>query len=617
MLKKKTLVFVVFALALHLLFGCQPSTKTDGSTEKSGTNSTITAYFNNPLAGLPDMRDLKAQANGLDERLIELIDSASDKMDIAIHSLNDKGLLDALWRASKRGVKIRIITEDGYSSINREAYRRLKSCSNITVKTDGPDYRMHNKFMIVDETFVWTGSLNWTRSGIYFNANNAVLIRSDQVAKAYQSEFEQMFEKGRFGPQKEDNNKEDFVINGIPVKVIFSPSDLPEHILLEKIQNATASIYIAMFYYTNDLIHKALVDATNRGVKVKAVWDFRGWEDFGTSEMDEMLLRKIGVVDANPGLVHHKYAILDGKTIITGSANWSNSGMNYNDENILIIEDPELAQNYINDFNRLYNDAKKYDVNPHLSPRVTVNHHNYQDVLSRIEWRPHLGKQVEIYEICRAKESQGPCEKTFSNIPGNHRYFVDHTAEIGKTYYYRMRGFVNGEFTPFSNEYLVQASPLDCPKSHALKECSCRDGSDNDNDGYIDCQDFDCSTATACLGPQWRAQKNKKAVAGFISAQTTEEDFKKYQERLVTIRYRVVGMYDSGKVIFLNSSSDYKTDFTAVIFKSDKERFAKVGIDPVKQYKNRTLEVTGILKNYNGPEIVLRSPSQVRIVEND
>lgn len=612
--KKNIILFVIFALFILGLTGCGPSAETgDVANQK---DSYIHIYFNDPLAGLPGMDQLKAQANGLKEGLIKYINSASQSLDIAIYSISDEDLIEALIRSADRGAEVRILTEDDYFVRFENIYQRLKRQANIQVLTDPEENSMHNKYMIIDKEALWTGSLNWTKSGIYYNANSSVLIENAAIANAYLKDFQQMYEGGRFGSAKEDKTKEKYEVGKIPVEVYFSPSDLPEEILINKIQNADSSIHLSMFYYTNDLLHKALIDAINRGVKVKAVWDYRGWENFRTSEMDEMLTRGVGIVDANPGLIHHKYAVIDGQTVITGSANWSNSGMNYNDENILVIEDQKVAQKFIDDLTKYFEDAKEYDQSPNLPPRVTISHHNYQDVLSRIEWRPHLGNKVDWYEICRASTPWGKCEKIFRKIPANHRYFVDDTIKTGMTYYYRMRGYLDGEYTPFSNQYRVRASSSNCPQSGASEECSCKDGADNDNDGYIDCEDYDCRTATSCLGPDWRVQESLKAVPAYISARQAEADFSKYEGKLITVRYKVVEVYDSGEVTFLNSSFDYQIDFTAVVFKSARNRFRKAGTTPLEDYSGKMIEVTGILQNYNGPEIILRSPSQIRILDN-
>ena len=99
-----------------------------------------------------------------------------------------------------------------------------------------------------------------------------------------------------------------------------------------------------------------------------------------------------------------------------------------------------------------------------------------------------------------------------------------------------------------------------------------------------------------------------------FSAAEIGEKIGKYLGEVVTVRYQVIGTYDSGDIIFLNSSINYETDFTAVIFKDDEKYFTRKGIDPVEDYDNATIKVTGELQEYGGPEIVLYHPYQVEVI---
>ncbi|MFQ5795684.1 MAG: thermonuclease family protein [Candidatus Bipolaricaulia bacterium] len=100
-----------------------------------------------------------------------------------------------------------------------------------------------------------------------------------------------------------------------------------------------------------------------------------------------------------------------------------------------------------------------------------------------------------------------------------------------------------------------------------------------------------------------------------ISVEQAEAHTVEYLGQMVTVRFRVLDAYDSGRVIFLNAGEDHRTDFTAVIFAENVPTFREVGIDPIASYRGRVVEVTGELKRFNGPEIVLNGPWQIRIIE--
>ena len=61
--------------------------------------------------------------------------------------------------------------------------------------------------------------------------------------------------------------------------------------------------------------------------------------------------------DGNPYRLHHKVIIVDNDTVITGSFNFSDNATQSNDENLVIIEDPDLAGMYIQEYNRMFKNS--------------------------------------------------------------------------------------------------------------------------------------------------------------------------------------------------------------------------------------------------------------------
>ena len=369
-----------------------------------------------------------------------------------------------------------------------------------------------------------------------------------------------------------------------------------------------------MFYLTDRCLFTALVAAMARGVRVRAVWDMRGWAQFPLSWMDELLGLGVGIVDALPGLVHHKYAIIDNEIVVTGSANWTRSGLDRNDEDLMIIHDREVAADYTADFERLYRDAQDYDRQPLAPPRIVLKHYNNQDVLARVEWRPHLLNKPDYYELCRARAPHGPCEAIY-RIPNDRWFFVDEAVTPGERYYYRLRSVVGDQASDWSDEYVTVAEPLDCPAVGAAKECSCADNQDNDGDGYIDCRDYDCAAASACIASTWPEPPELVLIQEALTAEEVEENLARYRDKWVRVRFFVTSTKETSKVIYLDSPGDYRKNFTAVIFQRDKPNFTAVGIDPALDYDHKLLEVQGFLREYNGPEIILCSPAQVKVLE--
>lgn len=90
------------------------------------------------------------------------------------------------------------------------------------------------------------------------------------------------------------------------------------------------------------------------------------------------------------------------------------------------------------------------------------------------------------------------------------------------------------------------------------------------------------------------------------------QDAHRHIGRLMQVTGRVLGVHEGPRALHLNFGPDHRTDFTAVIFRRDLRRLLEEGILPVREYRGRAVEVTGYLKTYNGPEIIVESADQLR-----
>lgn len=117
---------------------------------------------------------------------------------------------------------------------------------------------------------------------------------------------------------------------------------------------------------------------------------------------------------------------------------------------------------------------------------------------------------------------------------------------------------------------------------------------------------------------EWQSSIEGSKIRSLTCGQSNTicpEDAIKHIGKYKTVRFFVKKTYDSGKTVFLNSKNNFKDpdNFTAVIFSRDKYKFPS---SPSDYYWGKTIDVTGIIKRYEGrAEIILKSPSQVRIVK--
>ena len=151
-------------------------------------------------------------------------------------------------------------------------------------------------------------------------------------------------------------------VKDIVINAHFSPRGGCTKAIISEIDNAKETIDVAIYSFTSKSILKALLRAHERGVKVRVVMDESGAKNRGSAYP---YLVKYGIPvrvkrGTGGGLMHHKYAIIDGKVLITGSFNWTVSAERRNDENLLIIHSPELARVYKENFEKLW--ARSYSI---------------------------------------------------------------------------------------------------------------------------------------------------------------------------------------------------------------------------------------------------------------
>ncbi len=254
---------------------------------------------------------------------------------------------------------------------------------------------MHNKFVVLEDgnkqKSVWTGTANIARTcmGSEENANLSILIKNDAVANSFLGEFNEMFAPARsdnrpdslktgvFHNKKRPNTQRYFVFDdATEVRVHFSPTDDAEHrVILPLLYSARQGdkLRISMFGSGGYELVRALQAAVARGVEIKIAVDRLSAAGNGSwvkspngnlMDQNPFVKKPVGSVEVRmsdwPGLNHHKSATLtrrlnNGKyqpqTIIIGSQNWSASGNDLNDENLVTITNKKKALNIMLAYN--------------------------------------------------------------------------------------------------------------------------------------------------------------------------------------------------------------------------------------------------------------------------
>lgn len=288
---------------------------------------------------------------GLDDCLVRLINDARQSILCAFYELQLMSVADALIARRLDGVSVRLVSDSHYR--NRDAIQRCIRAGIPVVFDDRAPF-MHNKFCVIDARIVWTGSTNVTENCMYRNNNNTVLINSTQLADDYSAEFLEMFEKKRFGGRSPRNTPFPLVqVGNTSIECYFAPEDHVQREIVAEVRAAAHTIDFMAFSFTSKEIAEAMAARMKAGVRVRGLFEARNTsDDFCRDDY----LRDRGAeihLDKNPYSMHHKVVLVDGATVITGSYNFSKNADTQNDENVLIIHDPQLVAVYTAEFERL------------------------------------------------------------------------------------------------------------------------------------------------------------------------------------------------------------------------------------------------------------------------
>ena len=256
---------------------------------------------------------------------------------------------------------------------------------------------MHHKFMIVDGHQVIVTSANWTMSDMYGdfrnpesegNQNNLVQLESRELATAFTNEFDLMWGDGntpnqisQFKARKPARAPLELFVGKTRVLVQFSPTskqqaweDSSNGSIGKLLNTSQQQVDFALFVFSEPGLARILQARSQQGVKVRGTIDREfAYRDYSSglalmgvagskgcpAGTNLPPLETIGVPTLPTGdLLHHKFAIVDRRTVITGSHNWSNAANYHNDETLLVIQDnPTVAAHFEREFDRLYGQA--------------------------------------------------------------------------------------------------------------------------------------------------------------------------------------------------------------------------------------------------------------------
>ncbi|RMH02161.1 MAG: hypothetical protein D6706_00660 [Chloroflexi bacterium] len=311
-------------------------------------------YFTNPTCPPEEER-----TGGLDEIIANDILQAETRVDVAAFDLDAEPIVDALITLEERGIEVRVVTDEDNADLS--SIRRLRR-NGISVVEDKRRGLMHDKFVVIDGRFLWTGSMNLTTNGVYCNNNNIVRFDSPRLAANYTTEMDEMYNDRLFGPDSPDNTpNETLTIHGIQLENYFAPEKELAPVIARAVARAQDEILFMAFSFTDDQIGEAILGRADAGVSVRGVFETTGSDtEFSYYPiMQAARLSNLEVrTDGNPRIMHHKVIIIDRETVIFGSFNFTDSANRRNDENIVIVHDPVFTGFFVEEFETVWQEAQ-------------------------------------------------------------------------------------------------------------------------------------------------------------------------------------------------------------------------------------------------------------------
>jgi phosphatidylserine/phosphatidylglycerophosphate/cardiolipin synthase-like enzyme len=261
---------------------------------------------------------------------------------------------------------------------------------------------MHHKFLVIDNQLLLVASANLTPSDFNGdfanpesegNANHLLRIENPALAQLYAREFESMWGDGAdgqkdslFGVNKPYRPAQTVTMpSGTTVTAQFSPTSSRftweqsvNGLIGRALNTATRTADLALFVFSEQNLSNVLATKHQQGVQIRALIDpgfaYRNYSELldmmGVALMDDRCryesdnqpwsspIATAGIPDLPEGdILHHKFGLVDGHLIITGSQNWSNAANDGNDENLLVIDSAIVAAHFQREFDRLYGTA--------------------------------------------------------------------------------------------------------------------------------------------------------------------------------------------------------------------------------------------------------------------
>lgn len=287
------------------------------------------------------------------EKITNVLKKGDEEIKCAFYHLDQKDVISQLNTLSNNGVSIDIVVDNQYKKELEKLNSNIETTTDSNRKTKYNNY-MHHKFCVVDKQTTLISSANPTNNGLKHNNNNIAVFESKSISAIFLEEFSQL-KSGVFGYHKlPTTTQSSFSYKNSSIEELsffMCPQDNCEDNLLKILNKANKSIYFANFVLTLDSVEQILINKSSN-IKIKGVLDDRLWNTQNSIAENLSTIFNLSKFES-PHTMHHKFFVIDNTFVVIGSMNPTSSGVNYNDENMIIIKSPEIASMFIEEVKRL------------------------------------------------------------------------------------------------------------------------------------------------------------------------------------------------------------------------------------------------------------------------
>lgn len=270
------------------------------------------------------------------QTLMSAIQGARESIWVAVYSFTDNQLAKALNQKAQEGIDVTVICD---AKATKGLKHKLGPKVHLTERWEGSAPLMHFKMLIVDHCWLWMGSANFTPASLRTHSNLLMASYAPSLAAFIESTVTPYLSFPHTARPKDLTASPIAILDSQSVELWVLPS--PSYALdrLKKaLSSAQKTIRVAMFTWTRRDLADLLIDAKRRGVKVEVLLDYNSAK--GTSVAIAQRLWKGGIevrLGPSNSLLHHKFAWIDGDTLVHGSANWTASAFERNDDYFTVM----------------------------------------------------------------------------------------------------------------------------------------------------------------------------------------------------------------------------------------------------------------------------------------